>query len=105
MGYADGRRSVAALTGDAVGLVGRADKSCMDAERDTQVSCDCGSVSGLRGQIVCCEACMSASECEVCPTSCPFLGPSGCTVACGKEEIECPVVTHGRQDKKTKENF
>mgnify|MGYP003478435215 CR=1 FL=1 len=30
--------------------------------------------------------------CESCPTSCPFLGPSGCTVACGKEEIECPVI-------------
>ena len=34
---------------------------------------------------------------QYCPTSCPFLGPSGCTVACGKEEIECPVV--GRREK------
>ena len=33
---------------------------------------------------------------QYCPTSCPFLGPSGCTVACGKEEIECPVI--GRRE-------
>ena len=30
-------------------------------------------------------------DAQYCPTSCPFLGPSGCTVACGNEEIECPV--------------
>ena len=34
---------------------------------------------------------------QYCPTSCPLLGPSGCTVACGKEEIECPEV--GRREK------
>lgn len=28
-----------------------------------------------------------------CPTSCPYLGKNGCKVACGNEEIECPVMT------------
>lgn len=27
-----------------------------------------------------------------CPTSCPYLGKNGCRVACGNEEIECPVM-------------
>lgn len=27
-----------------------------------------------------------------CPTSCPYLGKNGCKVACGNEEIECPVM-------------
>ena len=28
----------------------------------------------------------------------PLLGPSGCTVACGKEQIECPVVGRREND-------
>lgn len=28
-----------------------------------------------------------------CPTLCPHLGKNGCKVACGNEEIECPVMT------------
>lgn len=27
-----------------------------------------------------------------CPTECPFLGRYGCTVACGDEGIDCPVM-------------
>lgn len=27
-----------------------------------------------------------------CPTSFPYLGKNGCKVACGNEEIECPVM-------------
>lgn len=26
-----------------------------------------------------------------CPTSCPALGPNGCTIACGNERIACPA--------------
>ena len=56
-GLRNGRRSVAAPSRDPGGLVGRADKSCMDAERDTQRGGDCCLVSGLRGQIVCLVRC------------------------------------------------
>lgn len=33
------------------------------------------------------------SEILYCPTGCPYLGRNGCRVACGNEEIECPVMT------------
>lgn len=26
-----------------------------------------------------------------CPTSCPALGPNGCTIACGNAQIACPA--------------
>lgn len=32
------------------------------------------------------------AELTCCPTSCPYLGKNGCKVACGNEEIECPVM-------------
>lgn len=31
-----------------------------------------------------------------CPTGCPLLGPQGCTIACGNEQIECPMVGQKR---------
>lgn len=33
------------------------------------------------------------AELTYCPTGCPYLGKNGCQVACGNEEIECPVMT------------
>lgn len=36
---------------------------------------------------------ISGNSVAYCPTSCPYLGKNGCRVACGNEEIECPVMT------------
>lgn len=36
-----------------------------------------------------------------CPTSCPYLGKNGCRVACGNEEIECPVMKKGARNGRT----
>lgn len=38
-----------------------------------------------------------------CPTSCPYLGKNGCKVACGNEEIECPVMAGVLDGEKTAE--
>ena len=35
---------------------------------------------------------ISGNSVAYCPTSCPYLGKNGCKVACGNEEIECPVM-------------
>lgn len=37
------------------------------------------------------------------PTSCPYLGKNGCKVACGNEEIVCPVMAGVLDGEKTAE--
>ena len=36
---------------------------------------------------------LACDHVSCCPTGCPYLGRNGCRVACGNEEIECPVMT------------
>lgn len=33
---------------------------------------------------------LAQAQVTYCPTSCPALGPNGCTIACGNEQIACP---------------
>lgn len=47
----------------------------------------------LGGKLVVIPPQYTSQTCSHCPTSCPYLGKNGCKVACGNEEIECPVMT------------
>ena len=34
---------------------------------------------------------LAQAQVEVCPTSCPALGPNGCTIAVGNPKLACPA--------------
>lgn len=63
------------------------------SERRSPLGIRSGTEQQGRGRIQAAGSTVHGGVTTYCPTCCPYLGRNGCRVACGNEEIECPVMT------------